>query len=142
MSFPRKVLPESDSSICWGWGQRGNDHSRNALSPIRDRRYLHEQYDSMKSHVECEIRHMGGPQGVEDLWIAPNLGDWLCPGKDIAFMAQHNGPVSNAFIVNDLRILSRTARYLGRLRMPTDTKRSLKRPGKPTCAPSSMRTVL
>lgn len=77
-------------------------------------RYLHEQYDSMKSHVECEIRHMGGPQGVEDLWIAPNLGDWLCPGKDIAFMAQHNGPVSNAFIVNDLRILSWTARYLGK----------------------------
>ena len=29
-------------------------------------------------------------------------------------MAQHNGPVSNAFIVNDLRILSRTARYLGK----------------------------
>ena len=44
-------------------------------------RYLREQYDSMKSHVDCEIRHMGGAQGVENLWIAPNLGDWLCPGR-------------------------------------------------------------
>lgn len=77
-------------------------------------RYLREQYDSMKSHVDCEIRHMGGAQGVENLWIAPNLGDWLCPGKDIAYMAQHNGPVSNAFIVNDLRILSRTAERFGK----------------------------
>ena len=75
--------------------------------------YLKGQYESMKTHVECEIRHMGGAQGVEDLWLAPNLGDWLCPGKDIAFMAQHNGPVSNAFLVNDLRILSWTARRFG-----------------------------
>ncbi len=75
--------------------------------------YLKTQYESMKSHVECEIRHMGGPQGKENLWLAPNLGDWLSPGKDIAFMAQHNGPVSNAFIINDLRIMTWTAEYLG-----------------------------
>ncbi len=77
-------------------------------------RYLKEYYENMKSHVECEIRHMGGPQGVENLWLAPNLGDWLCPGKDIAFMAMHNGPVSNAFIVNDLRILSWAAERFGK----------------------------
>lgn len=77
-------------------------------------RYLREQYESMKAHVDCEIRHMGGPQGAEDLWIAPNLGDWLCQGRDIAYMAQHNGPVSNAFIVNDLRILSWTAERFGK----------------------------
>ena len=53
-------------------------------------------------------------KALKNLWIAPNLGDWLCPGKDIAYMAQHNGPVSNAFIVNDLRILSRTAERFGK----------------------------
>jgi len=77
-------------------------------------RYLREQYESMKAHVECEIRHMGGLMGKKDLWIAPNLGDWLMLGKDIKWMAMHNGPVSNAFIVNDLRILAETARRLGR----------------------------
>ena len=77
-------------------------------------RYLREQYDSMKAHVECEIRHMGGLLGKKDLWVGPSLGDWLAPGKDMKYMAMHNGPVSNAFIVNDLRILARTAELLGR----------------------------
>lgn len=78
-------------------------------------RYLREQYESMKTHVECEIRHMGkGLMGKKDLWIGPSLGDWLAPGKDVKYMAMHNGPVSNAFIVNDLRILSETARLLDR----------------------------
>lgn len=65
-------------------------------------RYLREQYESMKAFVECEIRKMGDA----NLWLAPNLGDWLTMGKDVAFMAMHNGPVSNAFIVNDLRIMA------------------------------------
>ncbi len=78
-------------------------------------RCLREQYDSMKAHVECEIRHMGkGLLGKKDLWMGPSLGDWLAPGKDVKYMAMHNGPVSNAFIVNDLRILSRTAGLLGK----------------------------
>lgn len=83
------------------WKQYGTD------------KYLREQYDSMKAHVECEIRHMGkGLMGKKDLWIGPSLGDWLAPGKDVKYMAMHNGPVSNAFIVNDLRILSETAHRL------------------------------
>ena len=83
--------------------------------------YLQEQYESMKTHVECEIRHMGkGLMGKKDLWMGPSLGDWLAPGKDVKYMAMHNGPVSNAFIVNDLRILSETARLLGR---PQDEER-------------------
>lgn len=73
-------------------------------------RYLREQYESMKSFVECEIRKMGDA----GLWLAPNLGDWLTMGKDVAFMAMHNGPVSNAFIVNDLRILAWTAERFGK----------------------------
>lgn len=77
--------------------------------------YLREQYESMKTHVECEIRHMGkGLMGKKDLWVSPSLGDWLAPGKDVKYMAMHNGPVSNAFIVNDLRILSETADMLGK----------------------------
>lgn len=84
-------------------------------------RYLQEQYESMKTHVECEIRHMGkGMMGKKDLWVSPSLGDWLAPGKDVKYMAMHNGPVSNAFIVNDLRILSETAKLLGR---PDDEER-------------------
>ncbi len=75
---------------------------------------LRTQYNSMKAHVECEIRHMGGLLGKKDLWIAPNLGDWLSPGRDIKYMAMHNGPVSNSFIVNDLRIMAWAAAYLGK----------------------------
>lgn len=73
---------------------------------------LRTQYESMKKLVDCEIRHMGGLMGKKDLWIAPNLGDWLAPGKDIKYMAMHNGPVSNAFIVNDLRIMAWAAEKL------------------------------
>lgn len=77
-------------------------------------KYLKEQYESMKLHVDCEIRHMGeGPAGKKNLWISPSLGDWLAPGRDVGYMAMHNGPVSNSFIVNDLRILSETAKLLG-----------------------------
>ena len=78
-------------------------------------RFLRKQYESMKTHVECEIRHMGkGLMGKKDLWIGPSLGDWLAPGKDVKYMAMHNGPVSNAFIVNDLRIMSQTSMLLGK----------------------------
>lgn len=85
------------------WQQYGTD------------RYLAEQYESMKLHVECEIRHFGkGVMGKKNLWVSPGLGDWLAPGKDAKYMAIHNGPVSNAFVVNDLRIMSRAAAMLGR----------------------------
>lgn len=79
-------------------------------------RYLKEQYDSMKAFVECEIRHMGG----QNLWLGVSLGDWLAMGRDVAFMAMHNGPVSNAFVVNDLRIMARAADHLGK---PEDAAR-------------------
>lgn len=72
-------------------------------------KHLREQYGSMQAFVECEIRKMG----EANLWLAPNLGDWLTLGRDVAFMAMHNGPVSNAFIVNDLRILSWAAERFG-----------------------------
>lgn len=72
-------------------------------------KYLKEQYESMKAFVECEIRKMGDAY----LWLGVNLGDWLMLGKDVAWMAQHNNPVSNSFIVNDFRIMKWIANYLG-----------------------------
>lgn len=77
-------------------------------------RYIRDYYDCMKTFVDCQIRKMGGLFGRKDLWIAPSLGDWLAMGRDVKFMAMHNGPVSNAFVVNDLRILVWAARLLGK----------------------------
>jgi len=77
-------------------------------------RYIREYYDCMKTFVECEIRKMGGLLGKKDLWMAPSLGDWLATGRDVKYMAMHNGPVSNAFIVNDLRIMVWAADHLGK----------------------------
>ena len=79
-----------------------------------DKSVLTEYYDAMKKFVECEMRKMGGLLGKPNLWIAPSLGDWLAMGRDVKFMAMHNGPVSNAFIVNDLRIMVWAAELLGK----------------------------
>ena len=76
-------------------------------------RYIREYYDCMKTFVDCEIRKMGGLLGKKNLWVAPSLGDWLAMGRDVKYMAMHNGPVSNAFIVNDLRIMVWAAQLLG-----------------------------
>ena len=76
--------------------------------------YVREYYDCMKSFVELEISKMGGIFGKKDLWIAPSLGDWLAMGRDVKYMAMHNGPVSNAFIANDLRIMIWASRLLGK----------------------------
>ncbi len=98
-----------------GWGNAATILPKMLWQQYGTTRYLQEQYDSMKTHVECEIRHMGkGLMSRKDLWIGPSLGDWLAPGKDVKYMAMHNGPVSNAFIVNDLRILSETAHLLNK----------------------------
>lgn len=77
-------------------------------------RYVREYYDCMKTFVDCEIRKMGGLMGKKDLWMQPSLGDWLATGRDVKYMALHHGPVSNAFLINDLRILSWAANLLGR----------------------------
>lgn len=77
-------------------------------------KYIREYYDCMKTFMDCEIRKMGGFFGKKNLWIQPSLGDWLAMGRDVKFMAMHNGPVSNAFIVNDLRIMVWAANLLGK----------------------------
>ncbi len=70
---------------------------------------LPTQYESMKKFVEAEIRKMEG----KNLWLGVSLGDWLALGKDMAWQAQHNNPISNSFIVHDLKVLSETAKVLG-----------------------------
>ena len=68
------------------------------------------QYESMRAMVDCKLERAG----ERGLWFGVNLGDWLAPGADMAWAAQHNGPVSGAFMVNDLRIMVRAAELLGR----------------------------
>lgn len=98
-----------------GWGNAVTILPHMMWRQFGTTKYLTEQYESMKMHVDCEIRHMGkGLMGKKDLWVSPSLGDWLAPGRDVKYMAMHNGPVSNAFIVNDLRILYETAEMLGK----------------------------
>ncbi|MBQ9511553.1 MAG: family 78 glycoside hydrolase catalytic domain [Clostridia bacterium] len=75
---------------------------------------IERNYESMKAFAECEIRKTGGLLGKKDLWIAPSLGDWLSLGKDVKYMALHNGPVSNAFLINDMRIMAWAAELLGK----------------------------
>lgn len=75
-----------------------------------DESFIRDQYDSMKTWAECEIRHMNGT----GLWMGVSLGDWLALGRDIRYMAMHNGPVSNAFVVNDMRIMAWASELLGK----------------------------
>lgn len=94
-----------------GWG--------NAVTIIPECLYLQygnthilgEMYESMKMFVDVELSKMGESM----LWIAPNLGDWLAPNKDIRWQAIHNGPVSNSFIVHDLKVVAKTAAMLGKV---------------------------
>lgn len=75
-------------------------------------KYVRKQYESMKRFVELEIRKMG--RWKKNLWIGLSLGDWLAMGKNPIYMMVHNNPVSNAFIVNDLRIMAWAANLLGK----------------------------
>ncbi len=91
-------------------GQCGHDSAGDDVPSVRDEEALPRQYESMKLFVEAEIRKMGN----KNLWIGPSLGDWLAMGKGIAWQAMHNNPVSNAFIVHDLKVISETAERLGK----------------------------
>lgn len=73
--------------------------------------YIREQYESMKRFVELEISKMG--RWHKDLWIGISLGDWLTMNRSPIYMILHNNPVSNAFVINDLRIMAWAAGLLG-----------------------------
>ncbi len=93
-----------------GWGNAVTILPEMMYWQFGDEKALPEQYESMKKFVEAEIRKMEG----KNLWLGVSLGDWLALGKDMAWQAQHNNPISNSFIVHDLKVLSETAKALGR----------------------------
>lgn len=93
-----------------GWGNAVTILPEMLYWQYGDEEALLNQYESMKLFVEAEIRKMG----KKNLWIGPSLGDWLAPGKGIAWQAMNNGPVSNAFIVHDLEVIVDVARRLGK----------------------------
>lgn len=112
--IPSTVPAEGPAGIGFlsmlGWGNAVTIIPKLMEQMYGDETFLEEQYESMKAFVEMEIRHM-----KKGLWISPSLGDWLMPGKSMAWQAMHNGPVSNAFIINDLKIITETAAKLGKL---------------------------
>ena len=93
-----------------GWGNAVTILPEMMYQQFGDEEALPGQYESMKLFVEAEIRKMGR----KNLWIGASLGDWLAPGRDMAWQAMHNNPVSNSFIVHDLEIISQTAEKLGK----------------------------
>ncbi|MDF2587269.1 MAG: alpha-L-rhamnosidase [Anaerocolumna sp.] len=92
-----------------GWGNAVTILPEIMYWQYGDEDALLNQYKSMKLFVEAEIRKMGD----QNLWIGPSLGDWLAPGKGIEWQAVHNNPISNAFIVHDLEVITEVAERLG-----------------------------
>lgn len=93
-----------------GWGNAVTILPEMMYWQFGDEEALPGQYESMKKFVEAEIRRMED----KNLWLGVSLGDWLALGKDMAWQAQHNNPISNSFIVHDLKVISETAKALGR----------------------------
>lgn len=93
-----------------GWGNAVTILPEMLYWQFGDVEALTKQYESMKLFVEAEIRKMGR----KNLWIGPSLGDWLAMGKSMAWQAMHNNPVSNAFIVHDLKVIYETAMMMGK----------------------------
>ncbi|WP_434716842.1 family 78 glycoside hydrolase catalytic domain [Lacticaseibacillus paracasei] len=98
-----------------GWGSAISLIPEMLAQQFGDTQTLMAIYPNLKRYVDFVISQMHG----HDLWLSPNLGDWLMPGKDIAWMAMHNGEVSNAFVIHDLRTLTQLAQ---RLNKPADAK--------------------
>lgn len=93
-----------------GWGNAVTIIPEMLYQQYGEEKYLLSQYDSMKLFADAEIRKMGR----KNLWIGPSLGDWLMLGKGVPWMAMHNNPVSNSFIVHDLKVIAETAKKLGK----------------------------
>ena len=84
-----------------GWGNAISIIPKMMERVFGDEEILKEIYPSLKTFVECEIKRM-----KDDLWISPSLGDWLSLNGSMAWQAMNNGPVSNSFIVNDLKVMT------------------------------------
>ncbi len=93
-----------------GWGNAITIIPEVLYQQYGDESFLTENYEAMKLFVDCQCRKCK----LLGLWMGPSLGDWLALGKDVAYMAMHNGPVSNAFIVHDLEFMVWLAKKLGK----------------------------
>lgn len=92
-----------------GWGNAITIIPKMLQQQYGTDKYLKGYYPNMKKFVDAEIRKLGD----DELWLEPNLGDWLMPEKGLTWMAMNHGPVSNSFIVNDLKIISELAKEYG-----------------------------
>lgn len=92
-----------------GWGNAVTLIPEMLYEQYGEQSFLTEQYESIVKFVDLECRKCK----LMGLWIGANLGDWLMMGKDIKYMAGHNGPVSNSFVVHDLKAAGKLARQLG-----------------------------
>lgn len=93
-----------------GWGNAITIIPNILYEMYGDTSILFRQYESMKTFVEAEIRQMKG----HNLWLGASLGDWLAYGKDVKFTAENNNPISNSFIVQDLKVLVKVAEMLNK----------------------------
>ncbi len=112
--IPSTVPAEGKAGIGFlsmlGWGNAITLIPEVLYRQYGDESFLTENYEAMKLFVDCECRKCK----LLGLWMGPSLGDWLALGKDVAYMAMHNGPVSNAFIIHDLEFMVWLAQKLGK----------------------------
>lgn len=93
-----------------GWGSAVSIIPEIMYHQYGDEVFFCDQYEAIKKYVDLEIRK----SNKKHLWKAISLGDWLSLGKGIAWQAMNNHPISNAFFVNDLRIVTSLASKLGK----------------------------
>lgn len=92
-----------------GWGNAITIIPEMLYKQYGDESFMSENYEAMKLHADAEIRKLND----QYLWMGVNLGDWLAPGKDVAWFAMNNNPVSNTFIINDFRVIADYAKRHG-----------------------------
>ncbi len=112
--IPSTVPAEGKAGIGFlnmlGWGNAITLIPEMLYQQYGDESFLTENYAAMQRFVDCECRRCK----LLGLWMGPSLGDWLALGKDVKYMAMHNGPVSNAFVVHDLKFMVWLAKRLGK----------------------------
>lgn len=92
-----------------GWGSAVSIIPSILKKNYNDLTLITDYYDAIKDYVDLEIS-----KSKHNLWCAISLGDWLSLGKGVAWQAMNNHPVSNAFFVNDLRVLRDAAKLLSK----------------------------
>ncbi len=93
-----------------GWGSGVSIIPNVVYEQYGDTDFFVRQYEAIKKYVDMEIKKAG----KKYLWKAISLGDWLSLHKGMAWQAMNNHAVSNAFFVNDLRLLMKLLRIMGK----------------------------